>query len=374
MIRHILRVLCSLALSFGVFASIAQTQTRPIEVQLLASSYSPDGLHIGIGGAFADFYGFIILDSLGETLVEVTTAGQITGISWSPDSQRIAVRSSIPYEKGVYGDDIHIYQINDKAPLIQEIITYQTAYHTSGFEMLWSPNGKFIATYYGVQITIRDAESDKIISDFTTGESGWDSIEDVVWHPITNALYVLDSHNGLRVYDPNTGEPIRDTSLLPLSEPQTDQFSYLVASEFAFNTDGSELAIVFNDFYQTTRIIDPVSGKTLREFRPENPDFDIRSLRWAAEDKLLVTVGAPSFAVRFWDAETGELLHSYENLLGGYVRDFAVNPDATRMVVIGGFPESAGRPGSLPLTDDVGLTLETDSALLLYLEPIAITP
>jgi len=345
-------------------------QTSLIEAKLLTVVYSPDGSFIGVGGAFEKFYGVKIINTLGERLAQITTEGRVTSISWNPDASRLAVRVPSPNE---YGESIYIYDLSEGKFFETLSLTLKTAYPSGVNNMPWSSDGRLLLSYHAVYLTVWDTQSGAIVSDLVLGSTGRDGIEDVAWHPITNELYILNASNVLSVYDAKSGLQTREPIRLSLTEPLSE-VGRSFASEFAFNTDGSELAIVFNDFYQTTRIIDPVSAKTLREFRPENPDFDIRSLRWAAEDKLLVTVGAPSFAIRFWDAETGELLRSYENLLGGYVRDFAVNPDATQMVVIGGFPESAGKPGSLPLTDDVGLTLETDSALLLYLEPIAITP
>jgi len=377
---RILKTLCLLILNCMIVVptTTIMAQTRPIEALLLVATYSPDGSLIAIGGAFESFYGVKITNSLGEPVAQLTTEGLVTSVSWSPDGNRFAVRLE-PFDE--YGETIYIYNFAEGKFFDTPSVILKTAYPSEVSVMPWSPDGKFLLNHYGVFLTVWDVQSGGIVFDLVLGTTGRDAIEDLAWHPVTNEIYVLNDVNMLSVYDAKSGLQTREPMVLPFSEPlSVDGYPY--ASEFAFNSDGSELAIVFNDDYQTTRIIDPVSGKTLREFRPENPHSDIRSLRWVAEDKLLVTVGvgvevgevAAPFAVRFWDAETGELLHSYENLLGGYVRDFAVNPDATRMVVIGGFPESAGRPGSLPLTDDVGLTLETNSALLLYLEPIVITP
>jgi WD40 repeat protein len=340
----------------------AQSQKPLVDVDLSGAEYSLDGTLIALSGRFADFRGFMVLTGQGEILAQFQTELFISSLAWSPDGQRIAV-----HQEGEFESILYIYHIKTREPfIIEETSRHQIGYN-SGYPIQWSTSGQFLVTYFGLQLTVWGNETNGIVSEIITGDSGWDNIEDVAWHPITNELYVLDSRNGLRVYDPLTGKPTRDTTTLQLSEPQSTESTYLVASELAFNRDGSELAIVFNDFYQTTRFINPATGETLREFRPENPDFDIRTLRWSADDAMVMTVGAPSFAIRFWDAQTGVLLQSHENLLGGYVRDFVVSPDMTQMVAIGGYPTSAGMPSALPVGEDVGLNLVAGYAVLLYL-------
>ena len=228
----------------------------------------------------------------------------------------------------------------------------------------WSSRGVFVTEgpEDSEMIDIRDAETGEPALPAFQGNDV--DINDVAFSPDGSMLATAGDDGALIVWDPETGERLADSTFDPDGWPPEDT----AVGAPSFSADGSLVSAAwpFEDF---VRVVESSTGRLVRRIdapglgisdtalspagdriavsyalTPEAAVFDVRSgdqlftMRhpdsinnsWSLDGRRIATAGG-DFAVRVWDAQTGELVTELLGHTGSVITvDWA--PDSHRLL------------------------------------------
>jgi WD40 repeat protein len=271
-------------------------------------AFSPDGQHL----ASAGFDGVVKIWSL-EPSYEVLTIPSVgfNRMALSPDGTRIAANGVVNPETG----QPNLFRVWDAEN--GKLIFEQQAHENRGMAVVFSPDGKEIATGGDDQLLK--------VTDAVSGETVLaQPVEDgvllgIAYRPDGKVLAAVGTSGIIRLVDRATGKVL-----------QTWDAGLGEISSAAFSPDGVQLAVVSSDV-NDAKIFDASTGKelvTLTGHTNSNWGVDFN-----ADGSRLVTAGRDGTA-RLWDAATGQLLHTFTGHASaiGAVR---FSPDDSRLATAG---------------------------------------
>ncbi len=119
----------------------------------------------------------------------------VTGLAFSPDSTRLIV--------GEMNSHFYLYDLTQKN-LIKEVATDFSFYNS---HVVFSPDGSMIAARTRLEIYTFDVETGDLIYQFSGHTS---NIRELIWDPASNLLYSGSMDGTVKVWNPATGELVRD--------------------------------------------------------------------------------------------------------------------------------------------------------------------
>jgi serine/threonine-protein kinase len=156
-------------------------------------TYSPDGTLYALGEGDKVVVSFA---QTGDLYNEIPCQKSIvTGLAFSPDSSMLIV--------GELNSHFFLYDLTDVS-LIKEIATDYAFYNS---HVVFSPDGSMIAVRARLEIYTFDVETGDMIYKFT-GHTG--NIRELIWDPVFNLLYSGSMDGTVKVWNPDTGELVRD--------------------------------------------------------------------------------------------------------------------------------------------------------------------
>lgn len=334
----------------------------PVE-WIIAASYAPDGAFIAIVGKTQDFSGLFIFDIAGREQARIEMR-EANGVAWGLDG-RLAVRW-FPE-----GELDHVISILD-AQTREETVRVDALFPVDAPEILWSPDGRMLLHYRQSNYQVWDTAGGSLISENALDDAGPRPIQDAFWHPLTQELYILDLANHILVFDPLTGKQTREPFVLEIQPGGTEGY-LLHASQIEITSDGSQIAVAFNDTRQTMQVIDTDTGETIHLFNAPDPEYDIRELRWITDGQSIATQSSTR-RIDFWNVESGELQQTLSNFDIGIpsIQTFVFHPDRTQIAIVGA-DTSANLEMHPPATDISAIALMPATAVLLNLDQIPIS-
>jgi WD40 repeat protein len=258
-------------------------------------AWSPDGTHLATSSG-----GVEIWQSDQRRLVRQFGGGFEGGpVAWHPNGDQIAIAN----------DDGTIRVWN---PLSGDLIREFAAHHTTLMRCLvWSPDGKFLASGDGMYAGIKvwDAATGNCIHSFADSrEDDW--IYALDWHPDGKRIIASQRRGRVRIWDTTTGKPIYDRKINDHSTRFAD-----------WSPDGSLLAIGGGapDF---SIIIADHEAKEIRRFTVNGTPT---SGSWSSDGRQFA-VGTRSQQLEVWDVATGVRVQA-PNLHSAQLRQAVWSPN-----------------------------------------------
>jgi WD40 repeat protein len=206
------------------------------------------------------------------------------------------------------GNEIHIYEagsgkyirslinpdlsLADKKPL-------RAAHLSIVDSLVFSPNGKFIASGSYQEVNIWDAQTGKIVKKLTGFA---DRVMALAFSPNSTLLATgggPPTEDGeIKLFNVADGSPVVD-----IKNGHSDTVFGL-----CFSPDGSKLASCGADRFVKT--FEVPSGKFLKAF--EGHTHHVLDVGWKADGKLLASAGADN-VIKVWDYEKGEQVRTFGN-------------------------------------------------------------
>jgi WD40 repeat protein len=331
---------------------------------IMATSYAPDGSRLAVVGMIQEVEGVFIFDRAGQELARLAIP-YADGIAWSPDG-RLAVR-------GIPDDALdYVITILD-AQTLKETLRFNTSYPVDAPEIHWSPDGRMLLHYSQSNFMVWDTTDGRLLSEVELTVTQPRPIVDAFWHPVTQEIYILEKSSTILVFDPRTGEQTREP--LVLKVPQSGPEWYTYAKQMEIRSDGSQIAVAFNDDQQTIQILNPETGAIIHHFTEAEPKShpDIRELRWSPDSQqiatLTSTVTSPA-EIYVWNAESGELQHVISGVGIPSISTFMFSPDGTQMALVGADTSPITRRENPAITNEAAIMVNPASAVLVNLDQI----
>jgi WD40 repeat protein len=343
-----------------VLFQTSSLSAQPQDDTVFGASYAPDGSLIAIVGTVQDFSGLFIFDTTGREQSRVEMRGA-NGVAWGPDG-RLAVRW-VPE-----GETEYFISILD-AKTREETVRFDALFPVDAPELHWSPDGHMLLHYRQSTYSIWDTTEGNLLSSNVLGYTGRDTIQDAFWHPLTQEIYILDTSNRIFVFDPVTGKQTHEPLVLEIQPGGTEGY-YLYASQIEITSDGSQIAVAFNDRRQTMQVINTDTGETIRLFNAPAPDYDIRELRWSVDGQAIATLGT---SISIWDIESGELQQILTGFGIPYIRTFAFRLDGNQVVIVGtDTSATVGKGHTEETTELTTIVLMPATAVLMNLNSLSL--
>ena len=186
----------------------------------------------------------------------------------------------------------------------------------------WSPDGKRIATAFGLDGTIRLWETKDGAKPFLVDILTEVNFFGIGWFPDSNRLWTQDASRGLVVWDVSDSATTDDKQLVNIVPDEGDEIATACLSP-----DGGRFAVY--TIRNNSAIWDATSGEKLVQFG--EPARGAESCSWAPSGERLVSGNPKDGSVRVWDAQSGNQVLHYA--LGGSVEGVNWTPDGERLLI-----------------------------------------
>jgi WD40 repeat protein len=185
-----MNVLVSLTIAFFMLvtpASLSNGESRTVDTM----AWSPDGRQLAIGIRSEQLTGIEVYDGDGNFLLKsIPSTGHILSMDWNFDGTKIAALvSGTP-------DSVHIWDLNSRQT---PLITIPQEGATSTNDVLWSPDGRFIATARSTTIDIWGADTGTLQAELS--HPNITATQAFEWHPAGSQLWAADEYKNVRVWD-----------------------------------------------------------------------------------------------------------------------------------------------------------------------------
>jgi WD40 repeat protein/ABC-type sugar transport system substrate-binding protein len=280
---------------------------RGFEAPLWKATYSPDGRYIVAGG----FQNFMIKWDA-QTGQEVCRFPAINSwvfwMAFSPDGKRIVT--------GSQKDIIHLWDA-ETCTLIRQIGAGRAGHKDAVFSVVFSPDGKTILAGSNDEasdsnLILWDAETGEIIRRFEGHDKAVISVD---ISPDGTMAASASYDQTVALWDIQTGQEIRRLN------GHTDGVEAV-----AFSPDGTQLVSAGLDKF--IRVWDVETGTQIYSRAvPDRP----RGADWDPTGRLIAAGLWAASSVYVWDANTGDLLHTFEGH-GDIVTGVSFSPDGRRLV------------------------------------------
>jgi WD40 repeat protein len=217
--------------------------------------------------------------------------GTATSLDWHPNGDLLAV-----------GGSLGVWLYNDK---LEDVAHFPEAGAVDG--VVWSPNGKQLATSDDDSVTVWDVDLDlyNLEVNRTWANENEDSywLLRLSWSPEGERLAVVRP-NELWLLDVNTGE-----ILLKIPD-----FGFAMA----WSPDGTQIAGAVNlgeEIGEHIRVWDAATGKVIQTYMGVDPNLAWDSVAWNPDGSVLVGTTVLPGTLHVWNTETGVLLNEVDTLL-----------------------------------------------------------
>jgi WD40 repeat protein len=263
------------------------------------AAWSPDGKNIAI--ATNDSVSIYEAAQLSETDTETVQTetfrghvGNITTMSWSPDSRWLA--------SGANNDDIiHIWDVTNNS----EVMTLRG--HDGWIRSLeFSPNGTYLASgSTDLSIRIWDIRKQTTIA-VLNGHT--DIVGGLAWAADSTRLASASRDGTVRMWDVVTGKEISDFAFqMPKNENNPDKAPFWTTG-LEWSRDGKTLFVGSTSGNITQ--IDATSGTVVRTMQGHSSWITIRGLQLNADGTVLYSAGLDGL-ICVWDVATGTQKATY---------------------------------------------------------------
>ncbi len=240
--------------------------------------------------------------------------GDITTLSWSPDSRFLA--------SGASNDSIiHVYDTKQGAEV------YTLRGHEGWIRnVVFSPDGKLLASgSTDLSIRIWDLTTKRTIQTLT-GHT--DLIGGLVWSANGTELASAARDGTVRRWDLTSGQQIQDFSYQTATNSATPDGSRFWATALLWTKDDTQLIVGATD--GSVRILDAQSGSIIRTLTAHTGWITIRGLALNSDQTILYSSGLDGL-LTVWDMRTGTQTAQYnEHALG--IFGISLEPNGNRLV------------------------------------------
>ncbi len=251
----------------------------------------------------------------------------ILSVAWSPNGQRIAEGSGTAEIYNAKTGHVYITfpssgQLSAVQPSTSSAYLSSHAATTllSGgsaiYSTAWSPDGKYMVSAldggYGNIVDVWDASTGKII---TTYHGHTDYVTQVAWSPDGKYIASSSLDGTVQIWIASTGQTITTYK---------GHTSYVNA--VAWSPNGQLVASASDD--GTVQIWNPMTGQTVLTYRGHTGGVD--ALAWSPDGTRIASGGADT-TVQIWNATTGKILYTYRGHKT-YVRTLAWSPNGKYII------------------------------------------
>lgn len=224
----------------------------------------------------------------------------IRSLALSPDGKKLVLRN-------VSGQSVTLWDVITGKPLHD----FPGAVSTSQ-PLIFSPDGKLLATVWGRTVNLREADTGQVIVAFNGHSS---LIHSVAFSPDGKRLATGSADRTIKIWDIASGG----------CEATIKGHEGQIWS-VAFSPDGKTLATCSDDF--TVRLWDIA---TASEFTSIKDGGTVQALSFAPEGKTLATGVFSNPIARLWDASSGQQLATLAGTAG--VWSVAFSPDSKQLAI-----------------------------------------
>jgi WD40 repeat protein len=228
----------------------------------------------------------------------------VTRLAFSPDGGRLAFGSLGWPEFGAVWD-------TTLGKMIQQLEAY-----SDGTNLIFSPDGRWLAImgYYKRNVIFYDQVSGE---SWTTPEEPWSSVIGAAFGPDGLTCVVVKQDSTVEIWDPYTRQRL-----------QTWKADNTQIARMALSPDGRTLALGPR-YFPNLQLWEVDGTRLLYTLEAESPYEDKPTSMAFSPDGRLLAWGADNGTLKFWDAGTGQLLHTTLEGHTGSVFDIRFSPDAS---------------------------------------------
>lgn len=276
------------------------------------AAWSPDGKNIAI--AAGDSISIHEAVQFSETESFRGHVGNITTMSWSPDSRWLA--------SGANNDDIiHIWDVTNNS----EVMTLRG--HDGWIRSVsFSPDGRYLASgSTDLSIRIWDLAQQQTIA-VLTGHT--DLVGGLAWSADSTLLASAARDGTVRMWDIALGREVSGFAFqTPPNENDPNKAPYW-ATGLVWSKDGASLYVGATNSIITQ--IDAKTGSTIRTLKGHESWITIRGLQLSSDGKTLYSAGLDG-RVCVWDTATGTQKASYQQHELG-IFGITLDPTGNRLI------------------------------------------
>ncbi len=247
----------------------------------------------------------------------------ITHSLFSPDGQRLAAISS---NYGTYHTKtVEIWEAATGKEIAS--ITYSWGFGVNVFWMLFSPDGKFLATATSERVYLWNITNGEEVAQFGHGPKNWGSFTPDGQYLITTGKDFATASYAVQVWNARTGQFIRTLA---------SSSSYLYQNRVSVSPDGHYLAVAETvGTNNNLRVWLVSTGELLASLPHPSGDDQIDRIAFSADGAYLISktykYSTPSRSiVRVWIPTIGELLNQTQY---SYPTDLALSPNGKHLAL-----------------------------------------
>jgi WD40 repeat protein len=300
-------IVCFLLVSSASFQ--AQT-TKVFPSVARAVAWSPDGTTLAVGARIEDQPGIWLYDTTGQSVLQLTLPDNVASLSWSPSGMKIAaVVGGNPYNA------IYIWDLTTNT--VPFTIPQEGA--TSDLGVLWSPDGRQIASVRRTSLYVWDAATGSLIIQLIHRRVP--GIHDFAWHPNSDQLWSVDEYKTVRVWEMNTGAILAEFAF------PTTIVSLALSPDGAWAAFGGDKGIVY--------LRELTTGETVYEWQVYSTgqlDEIVYHLDWFPNGQQLIASGNYG-PIKIFDVMTGTTIAEIRRDSAGTLEHLDLSPYGGRLAL-----------------------------------------
>jgi WD40 repeat protein len=270
---------------------------------------------------------FVIFLLLFSFQIQAQNQGaEVRSIAWSPDGSQIALGGGPIFCNNDPDTNARPYGITIlDATTRQPVATFE-GHVCAVNSVAWNFDGsKLASTSDDGTARVWDTTTGQLLSVLQDSYGRGVRVTGLAWSPDGSKLahFVDLGRSPVTIWNPNTGET------LDVIDVAND------VESLAWSPDGGKLAV--GNFNKTVQILDVETGQILNTFDAFDQDGRVASVDWSPDGRKLAISG---IGLRILDAQTGQLLLSFQGHTGDSTIFVAWSPDGIKLASVGGLDNS----------------------------------